>query len=405
MSDTISVDSIWAQMPHTTLTRINREPTHKLLKILEKELTANLMAIPCPWGHGKGHLGLLQDPVLYLQRNGAAFTIPAAAPPNYPVNPPAAIPAREAARPANLAERKAWNTYLVVASITWDQFAAAIDDVYYAALDDPTKGLNAVTLHDLVAHICTTYATILQPDIDDNVVEFHAGIDAHLPLAVYTCKQEKCQTFALDAGIPISEAAMVSTGTKAAIDCGGMELAWREWKRCPLINQTWNTWKTHWTAAFAESRNITRMTAGKQAFANQAITDAEQAARMVTSLNNLANAAIQKNDTIEKLVAANERLAKALADANAAIAQLCLPHLPAPPATATTTNTNRLRPTYWKTLKPDWDPNGYCWTHGFKVKCGHSSASCTHRKDGHDATATRADTKNGSNWNKGWPTT
>jgi hypothetical protein len=147
------------------------------------------------------------------------------------------------------------------------------------------------------------------------------------------------------------------------------------------------------------------MTAGERAFANQAATDAEQAARMVTSLDNLANAAIQKNDTIKKLVAANECLAKALADANAAIARLRLPHLPAPPATATTINTNRPRPTHWKTVKPDWDPNSYCSTHGFKVKCGHSSASCTHRKDRHNATATRADTKNGSNANKGWPTT
>jgi hypothetical protein len=84
-------------MPHATLTRINGEPTHKLLKILEKKLAANLMAIPCPWGHGKGHLGLLQDPVLYLQCNSAAFTIPAAAPPDYPINAPAMVPACKAA--------------------------------------------------------------------------------------------------------------------------------------------------------------------------------------------------------------------------------------------------------------------------------------------------------------------
>jgi hypothetical protein len=147
------------------------------------------MAIPCPWGHGKGHLGLLQDPVLYLQRNDAAFTIPAAAPPDYPINAPAAVPARKAAQPANLAKQKAWNTYLVIASITRDQFAAAVDDVYYAALDDPTKGLNAITLHDLVAHIQTTYMTILQPDVNNNMTKFHMGIDPHLPLTVYTRKQ------------------------------------------------------------------------------------------------------------------------------------------------------------------------------------------------------------------------
>jgi hypothetical protein len=97
MSDTVSAESIRAQMPHGTLTRIAGEPTHKQLKIFEKKLATNLMAIPCPWGHGKGHLGLLQDPVLYLQCNCVAFTIPAAAPPEYPLNPPAAAPAREAA--------------------------------------------------------------------------------------------------------------------------------------------------------------------------------------------------------------------------------------------------------------------------------------------------------------------
>jgi hypothetical protein len=126
-------------MPHTTLTRVTGEPMHKLLKLLEKELATNFMAIPCPWGHGKGHLGLLQDPVLYLQCNGAAFDIPDAAPPDYPINPPAALLAREAARAANLVKQKAWNTYLVIAAITRDQFAAAIDNVYYAALDDHTE--------------------------------------------------------------------------------------------------------------------------------------------------------------------------------------------------------------------------------------------------------------------------
>jgi hypothetical protein len=407
MSDTISADAIRAQMPHATLTRVTGEPTHKLLKLLEKELAANLMAIPCPWGHGKGHLGLLQDPVLYLQRNGAAFDISDAAPPDYPINAPAALPVREAARAANLVERKAWNTYLVVAAITRDQFAAAIDDVYYAALDDPTEGLNAVTLRDLVAHIRTTYATISQPDIDDNMVDFHTGIDAQLPLAVYTRKQEKCQTFALDAGIPISEATMVSTGTKAALNCGGMELAWREWTRRPIVDHTWNNWKTHWTAAFAESRDITRMTAGDRAFANQAATDAEQAERMAASLDNLANAAIQKNDTVDKLVAANERLAKALADANSALARLRLPQSAgatgaASPPPAASGGSDRPRPDHWSKDKPAWDPTGYCWTHGFKVKVGHSSATCARRLEGHIATATRTNTKGGCHAHRDW---
>ena len=68
-------------MPHGILTHIAGEPDHKKLKILEKELTINLMTIPCPWGHGKGYLGLglLQDHVLYPQHNSTTFTVLAAA--------------------------------------------------------------------------------------------------------------------------------------------------------------------------------------------------------------------------------------------------------------------------------------------------------------------------------------
>jgi hypothetical protein len=123
-----------------------------------------------------------------------------------------------------------------MATITCGQFGAAINNVYYAALDDLTKNLNAISLQDLVTHICTTYATILQPNINDNMAMFITGIEPFLLLAVYMCKQENCQTFALNASIPISEATMVSLGTKAALNCGGMELAWRKWKRCLIVD-------------------------------------------------------------------------------------------------------------------------------------------------------------------------
>ncbi len=149
------------------------------------------------------------------------------------------------------------------------------------------------------------------------------------------------------------------------------------------------------------------MMAGDRAFGNQAATDAEQAKRMASSLDNLANAAIQKNDTVDKLVAANECLAKALADSNSALARLRLP--PSAGATgasstppAASGGSERPCPAHWAKDKPAWDPTGYCWTHGFKVKVGHSSATCACHLEGHVATATRTNTKGGCNTHKDW---
>jgi len=240
------------------------------------------MAVSCPWGHNKGHLGLLQDPAIYLARNGAAFTIPAN------------------------------------------------------------------------------------------------------PLAVYTRKQEKCQVFAADAGVPISDELMVTTRSKHALSSGNMTLGWREWKHLPAIQHTWDNWKIHWMAAFAEMRDISRMTTGKTTFgANQAV-EIEQAQQMATSLDNLANASIQKNATIDNLVATNASFSKAIQDIQRTLATMMTNQTPkqgtpTPPGQPTG---DQPRPSHWTTVKPPWDRTGYCWSHGYKVKVGHTSSMCTSCKAG-----------------------
>ena len=140
----------------------------------------------------------------------------------------------------NIIARKEWATYKLVLAITRDQFAAAIDDIYYAVLDNPTESLNSIDLHTLVLHIQQTYTQISQPYLDNNLVKFNTGINPGLPFAVYIRKQEKCQIFAANASVPISDATMVTTGCKHTIASGNMTLGWHEWKRCPPNELTWN---------------------------------------------------------------------------------------------------------------------------------------------------------------------
>jgi hypothetical protein len=225
-SDAVSVEGIKAQMPHPILTHVFGKLTLKQIKTVIRKLLANLMAISCPWGHSKGHLGLLQDAAIYLAHIGEAFNIPHVGPPAYPVIPEGAkIANRKELRTTNVATCKAWNTYKMVLTITYNQFAAAINNVYYAILDNPTKGLNTVNLCTLVMHILNTYAQISQPDLDDNMTNFHSGIDSGLPLAIYIRKQEKCQVFATNAGVPISDETMITTGTKHTLSFSNMTLA------------------------------------------------------------------------------------------------------------------------------------------------------------------------------------
>ena len=109
--------------------------------------------------------------------------------------------------------------------ITVNLAADAIEPVYYAKLDDSDKGLKDVSIQDLIDHICQCYFQIAQDDISANMAKFNKGINPTLPLAVYAQKQETCQEFIQDANIPISKELMVTTGTKHALQCGGLAQA------------------------------------------------------------------------------------------------------------------------------------------------------------------------------------
>jgi hypothetical protein len=188
-----------------------------------------------------------------------------------------------------------------------------------------------------------------------------------------------------------------------------MTLGWRKWKRLPAANQTWANWKVHWTAAFTEMHDLNWMTTGKSLFgANQAATELKQAQQMATSLDNLANASIQKNTTIESLVTTNAALTKAVQEIQKTLLHMSTsPPTAGTPAPTTTPESKCTRPAHWSPIKPAWDKEGYCWSHGFKVKVGHNSLTCTSRKAGHQAGATRTNTLGGSTFNTGYlhPTT
>jgi hypothetical protein len=145
--------------------------------------------------------------------------------------------------------------------------------------------------------------------------------------------------------------------------------------------------------------------------------------QITASLDILANALIQKNATIDILVASNTQLAQAIQDMQAAMvcmfpsgqaqpspnqaptwwttppAATVLPATPPAPAPLTMGP----GPTHWGTVEPTWDKQGYCWSHGHKVKVGHTSATCSSWRAGHQPGATHTNTMGGIIYNAGYP--
>jgi hypothetical protein len=118
-------------------------------------------------------------------------------------------------------------------------------------------------------------------------------------------------------------------------------------------------------------------------------------ARLDEYLNNLAAAAMTERTMLQKLVDANTSLTTSVAALTAAYTLLAAGHAPNAwaPATNQPTQDSRSR---CKLL----DPNGYCWSHGYKVAIGHTSATCTTKCDGHQDGATWANTMGSSTTGK-----
>eukprot|EP00970_Alexandrium_tamarense_P006376 scaffold1087_cov138-Alexandrium_tamarense.AAC.2 len=392
----IARDKVQALMPHQTLTKIQGEPTHKAIRKLEKELGANLIAVPCSWGVNKGHLGELHDPAIFLARNGAPYAPPAAAPLAYPDMPVGATTAaREQIRAEHELSQNDWQTLQHVRRIAVNLVAAAVEPVSYAELDDPDEGLNAVNVRELLQFIRERYCQIDQSEIDKNMETFYKGMDPSLPLSVYIRKQEECQDFANDAKVPISDQTMITTATKHALQCGDYTEAWKEWNRGTDAQKTWRNWKSHWTRAFNENRAIQRLTGNS--FRVNATIETELSDQLVTSLDNLAYAAVQKNDTIEKFIETIKQQQDTIHKLQATNGELMMKLLGGQSAADTG---NKKGGATGGTHA--WDPSGYCWTHGYKVKKGHNSKTCKTRGDGHQESATRSNIMGGNEANKNW---
>ncbi|KAL7478776.1 hypothetical protein ACHAW6_004538 [Cyclotella cf. meneghiniana] len=121
---------------------------------------------------------------------------------------------------------------------------------------------------------------------------------------------------------------------------------------------------------------------------------------MVTLLDNLAHAVVQKNETIEKLIETNSQQQETIHKLQAQNGELLslLKHWGgASIADAILKKAGQ--------SSAIWDPAGYCWTYGFKVKKGHNSKSCKTHGEGHQENAPQNNTMGGSKTNKHWVAT
>jgi hypothetical protein len=146
---------------------------------------------------------------------------------------------------------------------------------------------------------------------------------------------------------------------------GRFDIACREWRQMDTNTKDWPLFKRHFKAAYKDLRSLD--TTGTTGF--------HGSVHSVHTTNTLLT-------TTQAALAASElALTRALSQVSLSSASLA----------ASATNISAITP-----ATSVERPRGYCWTHGHTTNSSHTSATCNHPGEGHQATATASNMMGGN---------
>jgi hypothetical protein len=355
-------------------------------------------------------IGLIEPTIAYTATWHEPFPKPAQ-PAAYPAIADDATPVVRARSEANHARIiRDYKSYDAAERAVAKFIREAVDEVWYKDLKDVRSFYTNVTAKELMDHLDANCGGLHSSEVvhlQTEMMTFYAKADG---IPEYIDMLEEAQRKSIRAKLPISDEQLLAIASTAVLGSGHFPRPTDEWEALPNANKTWTQWKHHYRAAHI-ARKRQMLAAGAPAFgaANTVTADnttitPDTFAQLDGYLNNLAAAASTEQTTLTKLVENNASLTASVAALTASVTALTAAYtILSAKGTAPKANyANSGDPTDKKRTK--WtgklDPNGYCWTHGYRVRLGHTSVTCTDKKSGHQDAATRGNTMGGSTNNK-----
>jgi hypothetical protein len=354
-----SSTGVTANFPFPVLTPFatdHQPPTHTTILLLQRELNSNAMSVHSNDGGGlHGHLTLTVTPQRYLNIAGAANAFPVPVAPVPLINPAGTqIQVAEAIR-QHAEQVRVFTRYHDTDKALVRAIIAATPSTYIDALADAELGYANVTTLHLLQHLQDTYGIMTAADRDANLARMVAPWSPPQPIEALFKQLDDGQRLATMANEPIADTQLARMGHTIILKTGLFSDGCREWRLMPEAQQTWPTFKRHFTRMERDRlETATTSTAGYSSTAYAVINAQPPNDNPPTASANAATGVPTAAD-FALMMAELTRLR-----ANAS---------KAPPITTAATR-------------------GYCWTHGSTTSAAHTSLSCNNRAEGHNELAT-----------------
>ena len=368
------VSTIIASFPITELSKFgdnSNRPTYHTLLAVQNDLNTNAASIDTPQGTGMHGLLVLTMPIIEFHEmvgmNDAVPPVQIQHP--VPINPGALPEAPTAAEARTHADAQFHHqTYHSTDKALKKMLLAAGPELYLLAIKHPRTGFSNLTTLQMMTHLWTTYGTIEETDLNNNLIQMATAWHPTNPIESLFKQIDDGIEFARAGDSPIDDATAVRMIYKCVFDTGVFELPCRDWRAKPRNEKTLANFKIFFHLA-NNDRATTTSSAGYHSANAATTTD------LVTIINNQT-----------KLLKAFE----------SALAKQTQPKATKAATTTTATaNTTRDLPKF----------EGYCHSHGqtfsYNDATKHTSATCRKPHADHNKAATKENKLGGSEriWN------
>ena len=196
-----------------------------------------------------------------------------------------------------------------------------IPEEFYQTLKNKITGFSQVRTISILTHLCTTYGSLNEEDVQDFDKKLKTAISANTCFEDFVA-QIKDNTDAISTQNPYFPAHIVSMAYTIVNATGFYFLYCKTWRHKPAINKTWENFKIFFAKSFKDARDdcLTAQTSGYEANVCQLqedkVTISEMQQETATALANLATATTSDWTEFITLTTTNADLAKQITTLN-----------------------------------------------------------------------------------------
>ena len=403
-----SYETIFANFTECPLAPLEDIPTYNYLTELNAYLNACSASVPSDLGCGTlGYLVLTTSP--------AVFAILCATPFIEPVHPGATPLIPDPLPPAaaigvitreHAEDSRVFREYHNVDKACKKVITRLVPEIYYKSLKNRYTGFSGNSSLEILTHLWTEYGEISEDHVrsNDGALKREITGETHFETLV---AQVEDHVEAVAIQNPYTPAQILTIAYNLVKDTGYYDDGCKEWKRKDATDKTWTNFKTFFAREFKELREASTK-AKNGGFANNVektndndFMMIEMAQDHTEALANLATATKSDRDAVMHLSATNATLTAQLLELHAK-QESSVMEITKLQVAAAKCKCGRKGPWQPSGISVGWDPKGYCWSHGFKCKVGHTSATCTTRKPNHKVDTTRDNIMGGFKTNQDW---